>query len=190
MSGRGYQMTGLDLDPLFLRMAQQEADRRGLQVRLEHCDMRDIPFESEFDAVINMFTAFGYLDSDEEDQKVLHAVAQALKPDGLFLMELMSRDMLMRVYQPRGWHETPDGVKVLQDRTFDLVEGRNHVRQVTIYPDGRVEEAHHVLRVYTPTELAKMLGEAGMAVEAAFGGLDQSPLTVESNRLVMLARKR
>ena len=44
--------------------------------------MRQIPFENEFDAVIDLFTAFGYLESDEEDQKVLHQCAKALRPHG------------------------------------------------------------------------------------------------------------
>ena len=38
--------------------------------------MREIPFEGNFDAVINMFTAFGYLESEEEDAKVLQASRQ------------------------------------------------------------------------------------------------------------------
>ena len=32
--------------------------------------MREIPFVDEFDAIINIFTAFGYLESDAEDQQV------------------------------------------------------------------------------------------------------------------------
>ena len=50
--------------------------------------MRRIPFEGEFDAVINMFTAFGYLESEEEDQEVLRQVYKALKPGGVFLLEM------------------------------------------------------------------------------------------------------
>ncbi len=59
LAALGYAMTGLDLDPLFLDIARQEADRRELTVRLEHRDMRDIPFTSEFDGIVNYFTAFG-----------------------------------------------------------------------------------------------------------------------------------
>ena len=35
MASRGYRMTGLDLDPLFLKLAAEEAARRGVQVKLE-----------------------------------------------------------------------------------------------------------------------------------------------------------
>lgn len=189
LADRGYSMTGLDLDPFFLDIARREAERRGLKVQLELRDMRDIPFVEEFDAVINMFTAFGYLESDDEDQKVLDGVAGALKPGGLFLIELMHRDCLVRIFQPRGWYETEAGLKVLEERSFDMLTGRNKARHITIYPDGTVKEVHHSVRIYTLTELASMLTAAGLKVEATCGGTDGSPFTLESRRLTVLSRK-
>ena len=190
LASRGYQMTGLDLDPLFLGIAKEEAERRGLQVRLEHRDMRDIPFSEEFEALTNMFTSFGYLEDDEEDQKVLNRIVKALKSGGLFLMEIMSRDILVRIFESRGWYKTETGVYVLDERSFDFLAGRNNVRQVTIYPDGTKREAYHSWRAYTLTELAKMLERAGLKVAATYGGMDGSLYTLESHRLVILARKR
>ena len=63
--------------------------------------MRDIPFTGEFDGTYNVFTSFGYLETDEEDQKVLTAVGRALKTGSPFLLELMGRDSLMRIFRPR-----------------------------------------------------------------------------------------
>jgi SAM-dependent methyltransferase len=186
---RGYEMTGLDLTSVFLDVAREEADRRGLNVRLELRDMRDIRFVNEFDAVINVFTAFGYLESDEEDQKVLEAVARALKSGGLFLMELMHRDSLARIFQPRGWYETDAGLKVLEERSFDPLTGRNNVRHITIYPDGTTREMCHSVRIYTLTELNRMLTRAGLSMESTYGGVDGSPFTLESRRLIMLSRR-
>ena len=188
LASRGYQMTGLDLDPLFLEMAHHAAQGRDLQVRLEHRDMRDIPYTDEFDAIINIFTSFGYLESDEEDRKVLNGVAKALKPGGLFLMELVCRDYLVRIFRSQDWYETPAGVRVLEERTFDPLAGRNNVRQIAIYSDGRQSEAHHSLRVYTLTELAKMLENAGLKIEATYGDTPEDPYTFDS-RLAILARK-
>ena len=39
--------------------------RAGIEIETIHSDMRAIPFTDEFDAVINMFTAFGYFDSED-----------------------------------------------------------------------------------------------------------------------------
>ena len=189
LAAKGYHMTGVDLEPLFLKIAAEEAGRRGVQVKLEERDMRDLPFAGEFEGAYNVFTSFGYLETDEEDQKVLDAVGRAMKPGSPFLIELLSRDNLMRIFRPRDWFETENGVEVLEHREFDFLAGRIKTRQLRVYPDGRRDEQHHSIRSYTLTELARMLGSAGLVVEATFGGLDGSSLNLESRRLVILARK-
>jgi SAM-dependent methyltransferase len=189
LAAQGYEVTGQDLSELFLARARDEAEAEGVRVHWVQGDMREIPFQEEFDAVLNLFTAFGYLESDEEDQKVLRQVHQALQPGGLFLMELINRDGLMRRYRPHEITRFEDGLIQLDEGEFDLLGGRNHVRVTLIYPDGRRDEYRHDERIYTASELARMLMEAGLELKAAYGGLDGSPLTLESRRLVLVSRK-
>jgi len=54
--------------------------------------MRRIPFKDEFDAIINIFTSFGYLETEEEDLKVLEGVHRALTPGGVFLLHFINRE--------------------------------------------------------------------------------------------------
>lgn len=77
---RGYQVTGIDASDTLL----DEARRRALASRAEavfkSLDMRELDFADEFDAVLNLGTAFGYLENEEENQDILHRVYRALKP--------------------------------------------------------------------------------------------------------------
>src|SRR5205823_1380100 len=125
------------------------AEAQNVQVHWVHSDMRNIPFENEFDAVINIFTAFGYLENEEEDQKVLQQVYKALKPGGLFLLETVQRDGLMRHYASQAIRRYPDGLIVLEERRFDLLTSRNEVQVTMLTPDGQRTEYSHSLRVYT-----------------------------------------
>ena len=45
--------------------------------------MREMEYQTQFDAVINMFAAFGYF-TDAENTEILNRVAAALRPGGLF----------------------------------------------------------------------------------------------------------
>jgi ubiquinone/menaquinone biosynthesis C-methylase UbiE len=64
LAERGYVVTGQDLSEVFLNRARTDAQTRGAaQVNWVHSDMRHIPFVDEFDAIINIFTAFGYLEA-------------------------------------------------------------------------------------------------------------------------------
>jgi SAM-dependent methyltransferase len=189
LAQHAYQVTGQDLSEVFLREAEAEANARGVQVRWVHSDMRHIPFENEFDAAINIFTAFGYLEDQGEDQKVLQQVSKALKPGGLFLLETIHREGLMRHYLPEGISHYPEGLIVLEERRFDLLTSRNNVQVTMLYPDGQRKEYSHSLRVYTLTELAQMLEAAGLQVKAYFSAWDGSALTIDSFRLILLSQR-
>jgi SAM-dependent methyltransferase len=151
--------------------------------------MREIPFVDEFDAIINIFTAFGHLESDVEDQRVLHEVHKALRPGGRFVLETMHRDALVRDFQPFGVSRREDGLVVVEERHFDQRAGRTAVRVTLMYPDGRRTELSHYARNYTLTELAGMLDRSALAIQATYGGLDGSALTLDSRRLVVIAQK-
>lgn len=189
LAQRGYQVTGQDLSEVFLQHAQADAEAQGVQVRWVHSDMRSIPFENEFDAIFNMFTAFGYFESEDEDQKVLQQVHKALKPGGLFLLETLYRDALWRRYQPQSIEHYPDGLIVLEEREFEPLASRMHVQVTFLWPDGRQTKYHHTERFYTLTELARMLEAADLKVHGHYGGLYGSKLTLESRRLVVVGQK-
>ena len=77
----------------------------------------------------------------------------------------------------------------LEERRFDLLSSRCETRMTLLYPDGRRQEYCYSVRTYSLTELAKMLSSAGLSLEAYYGGLDGSELTLESRRLAVVARK-
>jgi SAM-dependent methyltransferase len=189
LAERGYQVTGQDLSEVFLDRARVDAASRGVQVNWIRSDMRDIPFVDEFDAVINIFTAFGYLENDEQNQQVLHQVHKALRPGGRFLLESLHRDSLVRGFEPFGVSRHEDGLLVTEERRFDQRTGRAAVRVTLMYPDGRRVELGHAARIYTLTELDAMLARSGLELVATYGGLDGSPLTLDSRRLAVVAQK-
>ncbi len=189
LAQHGYKVTGQDLSEVFLREAEREALAKGVQVNWLHGDMRNIPFENEFDAVINIFTAFGYLEDQGEDQRVLQQVCKALKQGGLFLIETLHREGLMRQYAPHMIRYYPEGLIELEERSFDLLTSRSEVTITMIYPDGQRTEYSHSLRVYTLTEFVQMLALAGLRVKAYFGAWDRSELIIDSFRLILLAQK-
>jgi SAM-dependent methyltransferase len=192
LAERGYRVTGLDLSEALLDRARADADARGVSVRWVRADMRDIPFEGEFDAVVNLFSSFGYLESEQDDRRVLRQIHEALVPGGRFLLELAHRDDLARRYA----HPTvesdrhPDGVRVVWTSQFHIDTGRYVTRGVVHFPDGRTAETYHSYQAYAPDQLAGMLEDAGLPVRACLGGLDGSALAADSRRLVIVSAKR
>jgi len=183
-------VTGLDLSDYHLRLARKTAREAGVKVRWLRRDMRDIPFDGELDAVINMFSAFGYFEDDEEDFKVLAAVSRALKPGGRFLIDTMNREWLVRRYQDTDWREHDDGLITMERRHLDLLTSQNESLWMLITPDGQRRTHRISFRLYTLTELAGMLSRAGLAVRRTWGGFDGREYGLNSRRMIVLAEKR
>lgn len=188
LARRGYRVTGLDLSARSLELARRAADEEGLDVEWVRGDMREPP-PGPLDAVVNMYTAFGYFEEEAEDQRVLDAVAAALRPGGRFLIEIINPLGLARVYRDRTWDTTPDGTLHLQEHSYDFLRGRNSAVWTFIHADGTRGELVHSLRMYAPHELAAMIAAAGLEIFGAWGGTDGGELSFERTRTILAARK-
>lgn len=190
LARRGLAVTGLDLSESLLDEARRRTADAGLDVRYVQADMREIPFVVEFDAIINMFTAFGYLESDEEDLKVLRAAARALKPAGALLLDLSNPDGPARRPGGRGfreWRELGPQRFLLAEHFILLHPRRWRIRVIVL--DGAEQREHEMhLRAYSADDLDRMMSDAGFAHVEAYGGVDGSELTVDSLRMVVVGR--
>ena len=162
----------------------------GIEQELVHSDMREIPFDSRFDAVINLFTSFGYLSSDSEDVKVLKQVTKALKPDGRFLIDLINRDWVVKNNLEEERKTAPNGTVYQEHRELDLVNGRIQNSFTVTTPDGETYNSDGLtIRLYTLGELTSMLAAVGLNTEAVYGGYELQSYNNEARRMIILAVK-
>lgn len=186
----GYQMTGLDLNRKALTILTKSAKNKKIKIRIIRGDMREIPFKNEFDAVINMFTAFGYLETDYEDFKVLKSVAKALKPGGKFLIDIMNRDWILANFHPKSW-EKIGKLLLLEGRFYDAKNHHNIVKILILDGKGKWHKATHVIRMYSLAEMRKNLNKVGLKIVKVYGNtIDNQKFTKNSRRLVILAAKK
>jgi 2-polyprenyl-3-methyl-5-hydroxy-6-metoxy-1,4-benzoquinol methylase len=184
----GWQVTGLDLSERSLELARAASASEGLEVDWVHGDMREPP-PGPFDAAVNVFTSFGYFEDEAENQRVLDAVAAALAPQGLFLIDTLNLLNLAKRFRERAWELSETGAIFLQEHQFDILAGRNRARWTFVREDGSRSEILHSVRVYTPHELAVMLDQAGLEIIGSWGDFDGVELSFDSPRSIVLARK-
>jgi D-alanine-D-alanine ligase len=190
LARRGFEVTGLDLSGTLLREAAVRARAEGLSPHFVQADMRRIPMRGVYDAAISMYTSFGYFDDDEQDVLTLKSVWSALQSDGIFVLETINFGNYVRVFEPYAIVRYDDGRIAIEERTLDLVAGRVNALVTVIDPLANRVEHEYSIRLYTVTELTSMIRSAGFQVEGVFGGLERVPITMESRRLVVLARRR
>jgi SAM-dependent methyltransferase len=149
-------------------------------------DMRALPLrEGSVDAAVSLFSSFGYLESDEEDLQVLREVARVLRRGGRLLLDLLNREHALSGFVESVQRLEPDGSLVVEQRSFDALRGRLTTSFVLVTPDGRRKDSvGHRLRLYTLTELCRMLDAAGLALQRVYGGVSGEPYTLDSVRMM------
>ncbi|CAM4434750.1 class I SAM-dependent methyltransferase [Paenibacillus tarimensis] len=179
----GYNVTALDGSPAMLEAVVQRAEREGVKLRLVQSDMRDLDEHGRYDAVINLGTAFGYVPHVEDDEAIIGNVYKALKPGGQFVIDTENRDYKLKGQLGRSWFEMK-GVKVLSERSYDVVSGRWH--EILTWSQGEKGVSRVLdLHLYAPSEVVQMLKRAGFEIKGVYGGYDQSPIGLDSERLIV-----
>ena len=131
LARRGFEVTGFDRTESYLERASQQAQSEGLDVDFVQGDMRKFCALDEFDAVINMYTAFGYFEDPADDRRVLLNVHASLKSGGKLLIDLMGKEVLTRILKPRDWHETNGGL-LLYERDLNADWSWINVRWILV----------------------------------------------------------
>lgn len=90
----GLDVVGVDLSAENIAFAQQFATD---QLQFYQHDMRhDYPQEAYFDVVLNLFTSFGYFDSDEQHVQTIRAIAKAMKRQGIFVLDFFNTPQVLK----------------------------------------------------------------------------------------------
>ncbi len=181
-------MDGLDFSKALLDVAHKRGT--GQNLRYKRGDMRKMPtrWTRRFDAVLNLFTSFGFFAHPSDDARVIREFARVLKQDGALVWHGGSRDGVMARFLPRDWWTSSDGTLFAQEREFDSLSGVLTVHS-TWRKGAKSGEREHRLRLYTATRLAELCADAGLLVEQAYDGFNDRTMRRTSSEMMLVARK-
>jgi SAM-dependent methyltransferase len=182
LARRGYDVTGVDLSPFLLKVADERARADGVRVRWLAGDMRQPIAGERFDVVLNLFTSLGYFADEADDRKVVDAAAAMLVPGGRFLLEVINGERLMARFEERGWF-TVGQAAVVERRSLDRTARRMVVERTVTTPND-TEVNLHAIRLYDGRDVSAILRSAGFGRVDLYGDWSGEPLTSESLRVL------
>lgn len=187
LARRGFQVTSVDRTPLYLQKAKKKAHAEGLDIQFIREDIRDFCQPNSFDAVINLYTSFGYFEDPIENRTVLENIYKSLKNNGNLVMDLVGKEVVARIFQERDWREE-DGFVLLEERKVGKNWNSMDNRWI-IFKGGKKYEHRFRHKLYSATELCALLISCGFKQVETYGGLDGSPYDQTAKRLVLVAHK-
>jgi 2-polyprenyl-3-methyl-5-hydroxy-6-metoxy-1,4-benzoquinol methylase len=201
LARKGYFVLGCDYSEQFVSAARSTAQREGLEARFIRSDMRGLTYESEFDAVISIFTSFGFFD-DADNVKVLRGISRALKPEGKLLIDINNALGVISTLSKEGKKDGRTGC-IATIKETDLSNGlkvniREEWSPVTMRwrmtrfwtEDGKSRQYETDVRLYLLPELKYLMESSGLRCEKVFGDFGGSAFDCDSKRLIIIASKR
>jgi SAM-dependent methyltransferase len=188
LARRRFHVVGVDLSRAMLAEARRRYSE-GPRLRFRRGDMRRIRFRGEFDAVINLYTSFGYF-TPAQNEAVLRRMARALRPGGRLLIDHRDPDYDRRLPR-RLWYRTGRRRFVLEDRRFDPRTRITDTTQLIVIAGQRwVTQRTVRFQEYSLPEWRRMLRRVGLRFRRAYSGYDGRRYRAGSTgRLIVVAEK-
>ena len=188
LAKRGFAVTAVDRTLFLLDDARARAAHANLRVEFVLEDMRRFSRPASFDLIINFFTSFGYFDDPADDLRVLELVRENLRPGGVFVLEMVSKERLARDFQATTSRELPNG-QILFER-HEIVDDWTRVRnRWTLMRASGTRTFEFTHRIYSGQEMKDLLAKAGLAGARVYGDLDGSSYGFDAQRLVAVTRR-
>ncbi len=200
----GFNVTGVDLSPEMLHQARAKAGAAGVgeRVTLVEGDYANAPLGGPYKLAFSVMNTFLHLPDQAAQLAALRHWRASLAARGYLILDILHPDpgQLAALDGRVEWHHTwPDpetgGIVIKQMiRTVDLGEQVMHVTLLydQVAPDGGLRRTVTAfdLRYLWRFEAALLLEKAGYAVEAVYGGWDLAPFASDSERMILVARRK
>jgi SAM-dependent methyltransferase len=177
LAAKGFVVDGLDLDPAFIRIAQQKHPAG----QFFTSDMGDFRLSQRYDAVLCLFSSIGYLQTLDRVRLALTCFREHLAPGGVIVIEpWFEPGVLDRTRVATNTGET-NGVRVSRVSRVEI-DGRlsrlHFDYEITDGMGTRYASEVHELGLFTTVEMMRAFQDAGLDAEHDPKGLTDRGLFV------------
>jgi SAM-dependent methyltransferase len=182
MERRNLSAWGVDLSERNIQLAQSNSmfpERWWVQ------DIRKLGHEQKFDFVLNLFTSFGYFETDEEHREVLKRVQALLQPQGTLVLDFLNLECVV---------QNLVATEVVKGELTDY-QIQRHVSQhwiskeISFVFEGQEYRYCEKVRAFRPKDLMLMLESVGFRVRNHWGDYSLNDHSQLSPRCIFVVQK-
>ena len=182
----GFDVTAVDISDNLLNVARKTAEEFKLNINFIKNDLRKLDLTDKFHLIINLFTSFGYFESDDENDEVIKISSQHLVDNGYFVMDFFNIIYLKNNLIPISYDKIEDGI-IKQERAM---EGNRIVKKIIITRSAVEKRYFESVRTFTKDELTFLFEDNGLKVQSIYGDYLGNNFEEESSpRIIIIAKK-
>jgi len=175
----GYDVTGVDLSSESIAFAKQFENET---LRFKEHDMC-LPFPKKFDAVVNLFTSFGYFEKEEDNLRTIKAIKEEIKPNGFGVIDFLNVEFVKQ-------HIVPSEIKVVDGISFHInrkIEDGYIIKGIKFSHNNNDFLFEERVKAISLEDFQTYFDKAGITLKHCFGDYNlQSYSKNTSERLILI----
>jgi cyclopropane fatty-acyl-phospholipid synthase-like methyltransferase len=186
LARKDFDVTAIDLSENLISIAEKSAQNKNLKINFVQSDIRKFETDEKFNLVINLFTSFGYFESDEENFAILQKAYDLLVEDGYFVLDFFNSHFLQQNLVEFS-EENLGGAEIHQYRK---IKDNRVTKKIVITKNGILSTYEESVRMFTKDELVDAIQNIGFDIDKTFGDfLGNEFDKLSSPRLIMICKK-
>lgn len=185
MAELGHKVVGLDISPDSIAAAN------AMQIpntRFFVHDMRTPWGNLNLHLVSNLFTSFGYFDTDAENIKVMENIYQSLMPGGYFIQDYLNPASVLNTL--------PFSEKIEKNGVLFNIQKEASTTHIHKYIEvlDKPQEVHfsvtEKVRIISATQLQAWHAQAGFEIVKVYGDYQLNSATADAPRSILISQKK
>ena len=162
----GFEVLGLDLSE---ESISQNKIFENDTLKFKVHDMREAIYPEistqKVDAVCNLFTSFGYFESDVEDKKIFRSVADALVDNGFFILDFLNEHWVKNTLVPQAITTKGD----IEFHISKRIEDQHVIKDINFKDQGEAFHFFEKVKLHTLEEIGSYAEEFGFERVKIYG---------------------
>jgi SAM-dependent methyltransferase len=183
LNKKGFDVTGIDLSYANIKYARQ-FENENLHFFVH--DMRYLFYINYFDVCFNLFTSFGYFDTEKDHINSLKVFRKSLTKDGLLVLDFFNSEKIVRNLKKEEVKHI-DGIDFYITKTID--EGKI-IKSITFNHRQQHFSFQEEVKALSMKDFERMFELSGFEIRGYFGDYSLNEFDPEkSDRLIFICSK-
>ncbi|MFA6276188.1 MAG: hypothetical protein WC622_05525 [Pedobacter sp.] len=148
--------------------------------------MRKLAYINYFDFALNLFTSFGYFDTEKDHVNALKAFRKGLKTDGTLVIDYFNTQKIIKNLTNQET-KTVDGIEFHLHKF--VAEGKI-IKHINFEHRLKAYAFEERVQAFLLADFERMFSKSGLTITAIFGNYALDPFDeTKSDRLILVCKK-
>ncbi|WP_207648230.1 class I SAM-dependent methyltransferase [Desulfotruncus arcticus] len=190
----GMRVVGIDQSEAVLSHAMKQAKQKNLSIEYRCMNFLELKDEGKYDAVLQVFGEFCTLPDDDRDL-FLAKIYRAVKPGGIFLMDVSTRKLRVKDGLKNNWYVNESGFwrpgpHLVLEMGFDYPDNDIWLDQYIVVDQGGNTTTYRCwFHDYSLETLTPVVESAGFDVGTVWGDLAGAPYNSQCDWITVSLKK-